>query len=108
MERKHGRFSGASHENQYQPPGQGAHTKKGRRNNILQIRRIQGGEPLYKCSEIKCSGMKGKDKDSDEETQVGKAGNDECFLTRRYCGGFIIIKSDEQEGRNPHQLPENV
>ena len=54
------------------------------------------------------SGIITVNKDTDQETQVGKTGNDERFLACSNSRRFRIVETDEQVRRNTHQFPEQI
>ena len=94
MQREHGALSGTTDEHQSQ--GQRYHCR-----TTFQQCHFTGLEGVS-------SGIITVNKDTDQETQVGKAGDDERLLACSHSRRLRIVETDEQIRRNTHQFPEQI
>ena len=84
VQREHRTLSGTTDE--HQPEGQGNH-----RCTTFQQCHFAGLEGI-------CASIITVNKDTDQESQVGKAGNDERLFACRNSGRLRIVETDEQIG----------
>src|SRR5262249_38379393 len=58
--------------------------------------------------EIECLCTETENEYTDQKAEIGKTGNDKCFFRSGNCRRSVIIKSNQQVGRNANQFPENI
>ena len=93
VQREHGTLSSTTDEHQSQCPGQhhsGLHQAFGSRVE---------GESLHVVS---------VDKDTNQEAQVSKTGDDKGLLAGSDCFRFGVVETNKQIGRHTYQFPEHI
>ena len=104
MQREHGGFTGTTHKDESHRP----RSDRTSHERFSGSRIDNGGRIGNQSLEIECLGKEREQQDTDQETEVGKPGNDKGFLRSRYRCRFRIIESDQQIRRYTYQLPEDI
>ena len=93
VQREHGTLSGTTDEHEEEAEGQHGST----------------------CSKAFLAEVKAErlavvavDEDTDEEEEVGEAGDDECLLGGCDGSGRLVVETNQEIRRHTHQLPEHI
>ena len=101
---EHCRLTGTADKDQAQPPGCRRNTQEAGSGCRRKRRAARSGQ----VDEVERLGIEGQYQNTQQEAQVGKAGNDKGFLRSGNGRRTGVVKPDEQIRGYAHQFPEDV